>query len=91
MILPPDETFTAAEAAAELNKSAKQVRRYLAKGILGGDRKSGHWTTTALDIWRFKNIADEMLENWRRYCLELEERGDVVKFNENNEVEYSGK
>ncbi|RKF15352.1 hypothetical protein D6850_11075 [Roseovarius spongiae] len=91
MIFPPDEIFTAAEAAAELNRSAKQVRRYLAAGILGGNRKSGHWTTTALDIWRFKNIADEMLENWRRYCLELEERGEFNKLNENNNLEGSGK
>lgn len=91
MIFPPDEIFTAAEAAAELNRSAKQVRRYLATGILGGNRKSGHWTTTALDIWRFKNIADEMLENWRRYCLELEERGEFNKYNENNDMEDPGK
>ncbi|WP_068302664.1 hypothetical protein [Pararhodobacter sp. CCB-MM2] len=91
MIFPPDEIFTAAEAAAELNRSAKQVRRYLATGILGGNRRSGHWTTTALDIWRFKNIADEMLENWRRYCLELEERGAPKQFFENNGINAPGK
>lgn len=79
MIFPPDEIFTAAEAATELNRSEKQVRRYLASGLLGGDRKTGHWKTTALEIWRFKNIADEMLENWRRYCLELEARDEFEK------------
>ena len=83
MILPPDETFTAAEAAAELDRSPKQVRRYLETGILGGSRASGRWTTTALDIWRYKNIADEMLENWRRYCIEIEERVSEEKLNEN--------
>lgn len=91
MILPPDEIFTASEAAAELNRSAKQVRRYLAAGILGGNRKSGHWTTTALDIWRFKNIADEMLENWRRYCLELDERETADRYSKNNGMEEQGK
>lgn len=90
MIFPPDEILTAAEAAAELNRSPKQVRRYLERGLLKGDRSSGQWKTTALDIWRFKNIADDMLENWRRYCLEREERRELDKVNKNNELEDRG-
>lgn len=73
-IYPPDETFTAAEAAVELNRSSKQVRRYFKSGILAGSNASGQWMTTALAIWRYKGFAEEMLENWRRYCLEREER-----------------
>ncbi len=71
---PPDEIYTAAEAAVKLDCSSKQVRRYLKSGILAGSNASGQWMTTALAIWRYKGIAEEMLENWRRYCLEREAR-----------------
>jgi len=71
---PPDETLTTAEAADELNMSERQVRRYLTAGKLNGSRDTGHWKTTVLDIWKFKGIEIEMLENWRRYCLADDER-----------------
>ncbi|MBK1637319.1 helix-turn-helix domain-containing protein [Rhodovulum adriaticum] len=76
---PPDETYTTPEAANQLEVSDRQVRRYLSSGRLKGTRVRGHWTTTALDIWRFKGIADEMLESWRRYCIEYQERQAAKK------------
>lgn len=95
MIIRPDEVFTAREAAAEIGKSSKTVRRYLEQGLLKGSNRAGRWQTTALDIWRFKGIADEMLENWRRYCLDLAVReadGDVpAKSIENNALQDRGR
>lgn len=71
---PPDESLTSADAADELNMSERQVRRYLKTGKLRGSCETGRWKTTALDIWRFKGIDAEMLESWRRYCLENDVR-----------------
>ena len=83
---PPDESLTTAEAADELNMSERQVRRYLIAGQLKGSRSTGRWKTTALDIWRFKGIAAEMLENWRCYCLEDEARRcETADSSENHE------
>lgn len=68
MITAPDESYSAAEAAELLRKSERQILRYLANGRLGGSRASGRWLTTALQIWRFQGISDDMLENWRLFC-----------------------
>ncbi|MGK7295354.1 MAG: hypothetical protein ACNS61_05900 [Candidatus Wenzhouxiangella sp. M2_3B_020] len=68
-LFPPDELFTAAEAAAELEKSPKQVRRYMESGRLRASRASGRWQTTALDLWRFKGVETEMTKLWLDYCL----------------------
>lgn len=68
MIVAPDETYTAAEAGLVLARSERQVLRYLDSGRLRGSRASGRWTVTALHIWEFQGIAEEMMESWRLYC-----------------------
>ena len=50
MIIAPDETFTAAEAAEHLRKSPRQVQRLLAREVLKGTRPDGRWSITALAI-----------------------------------------
>ena len=67
-VTPPDETYSAAEAGVVLERSERQVLRYLGMGRLRGSRASGRWTVTALHIWQFQGIVDEMMENWRVYC-----------------------
>lgn len=67
-IVPPDEPYSVEETAEILRKSGRQVLRYLASGALRGSRASGAWTVTAVQIWRFLGIEDEMLANWRAYC-----------------------
>lgn len=68
MNTPPDESYTAAEAGDILGKSERQVLRYLSHGRLGGSRASGRWMTTALQIWKFQGIAEEMMHSWRITC-----------------------
>ena len=70
MMAPPDETYSVAEVAEVLRKSPRQVQRYLDAARLGGSRASGAWQVTALHIWQFQGIAEEMLESYRRYCRE---------------------
>ncbi len=72
MIVPPDEIYSAAEAASELAVCERQVHRYLASGKLKGSRASGTWKVAALQIWRFKAIEEEMLASWREYCRAVE-------------------
>ena len=68
MITAPDKTFSAAEAGVELERSERQVHRYLNNGRLRGSRASGRWMVAALHIWEFQGIAEAMMENWRTYC-----------------------
>ncbi|MCP1169383.1 hypothetical protein [Limimaricola litoreus] len=68
MITAPDETFTVAEAGVVLERSERQVLRYLEAGRLRGSKASGRWMLTAFHIWEFQGIADAMMENWRTYC-----------------------
>ena len=75
-IEPPDKSYSAAEAGEELERSGRQVLRYLSSGQLRGSRASGRWTVTALQIWQFQGIAEEMLENWRAYCRQEDDQGD---------------
>lgn len=70
-MIPPDEPYSAAEAAAVIGRSAKQVRRYLESGTLRGSNSSGRWMTTALALWKFQGIETEMMAAWRDYCLAL--------------------
>jgi hypothetical protein len=69
-VVPPDETYSAAEAGRILRKSERQVLRYLTSGALKGSKASGRWQITALQIWQFQGIAAEMLANWRMFCRE---------------------
>lgn len=80
---PPDAPLSISEAADELNRSERQVRRYLEAGKLKGSRSTGRWTLTALDVWRFKGIESEMLQNWRTYCIQLEARRENPNSEEN--------
>lgn len=73
MMVAPDDSYSAAEAAVQLNKSERQVQRYLSSGRLRGSKASGSWTVTALQIWQFHGIAEEMLQSWREYCRTFEE------------------
>lgn len=57
MIMAPDETLSAREAAELLRKSERQVQRYLTAGTLTGERKNGRWQITALDVWNYQGIA----------------------------------
>lgn len=68
MILAPDDTFTAAEAAPHLRKSTRQVQRMLSAGLVHGVRRNGRWTLTALAIWRYHGIQEEMMKLWLEYC-----------------------
>lgn len=67
-IVPPDEPYNVAEVGVVLRKSGRQVLRYLESGALRGSRASGNWTVTALQIWQYQGIADDMMSNWREYC-----------------------
>ena len=78
MINAPDDTYNAAEAGVVLERSERQVLRYLDGGRLRGSKASGRWTVTALHIWEFQGIADEMMTNWRAYCRLVEaEQKDI--------------
>lgn len=76
MITPPDESYSASEAGEILGKSERQVQRYLVSGRLGGSRASGRWMTTALHIWKFQGIAEEMLKNWLATCCPSEPQAE---------------
>lgn len=68
MIVAPDEGYTAAQTGEVLDRSERQVLRYLTSGKLRGSKASGRWTITAVQIWEFQGIAAEMMANWRAYC-----------------------
>jgi phage baseplate assembly protein gpV len=87
MIDAPDDTYSAAEAAVKLERSERQVHRYLDGGRLRGSKASGRWTVTALHIWEFQGIADEMMTNWRAYCRLAEAEQEVI---ENHKLSESG-
>ena len=78
MKTPPDESYTAAEAGDILGKSERQVLRYLSDGRLGGSRASGRWMTTALQIWKFQGIAEEMMHSWRVTCSQFAPSHETV-------------
>jgi hypothetical protein len=70
MIIAPDDTFTAAEAAPYLRKSTRQVQRMLNDGLVHGVRRNGRWTLTALAIWRYFDIDEDMMKLWFEYCTQ---------------------
>lgn len=71
MIVSPDEPFSAREVANLLNRSERQVQRYLNSGQLNGTRINGRWQITALDLWKFQGIDREMQDLWVDYCVRL--------------------
>jgi hypothetical protein len=68
MITPPDETYSTAEAASILRVSERQCARYLAKGLISARRPNGHWLVTAVALWKYLGIEDEMMRVWLDYC-----------------------
>lgn len=76
MIMSPDEAFSAREAAELLRKSERQVQRYLKDGALAGKRQNGRWQITALAIWEYQGIAQEMQEIWVDYCVRMARNDD---------------
>tara|TARA_R110002020_G_scaffold451406_1_gene665312 strand:- start:1286 stop:1564 length:279 start_codon:yes stop_codon:yes gene_type:complete len=69
MIISPDDTYSAREAAEFLRKSERQVQRYLTTGKLCGERPNGRWQITALALWKFQGIEQEMKDIWVAYCI----------------------
>jgi len=69
-ILAPDDTFTAAEAAPLLRKSTRQVQRMLNNGLVHGVRPNGRWTLTALAIWKYLGIDEDMMKSWLEFCTQ---------------------
>jgi hypothetical protein len=69
MIISPDDTYSAREAAEFLRKSERQVQRYLTTGKLSGERPNGRWQITALALWKFQGIEQEMKDIWVAYCI----------------------
>jgi len=68
MITPPDETYSTAEAASLLGVSERQCARYLADGLVRAQRPNGRWRVTALALWQYLGIDQEMMGLWLDYC-----------------------
>lgn len=67
----PDEVFTSKEAAEFLNKSPRQTQRLLSSGKLKATRPNGRWVISAIALWHYLGIADDMMRLWeRRGCAE---------------------
>ena len=50
-------------------QSERQVQRYLTTGKLCGERPNGRWQITALALWKFQGIEQEMKDIWVAYCI----------------------
>lgn len=68
-IIAPDTVFSASEAADYMGRSTRQVQRYLDDGKLLGNRNTGRWQVTAMAIWRFRGVEEEMVSAWVDYCV----------------------
>lgn len=64
----PDDVFSTAEAAVLLKKSQRQVQRLLEKGKLAGIRPNGAWVVTAIAIWKYNGIEEDMRQLWIDAC-----------------------
>ena len=76
LITAPDDTFTPEEAAPLLRRSPRQVQRLLASGKLKGTNPTGRWSVTALALWRFLGIEEEMTNLWLEYCRRAQKNTD---------------
>jgi len=74
MIVSPDETYTVADVAKILRKSSRQIQRYLDTGLLKGQRRRGPWQITAIALWKYQGIDQEMLDLWVTYCCRMAQR-----------------
>ena len=68
MIIAPDDIFSPAEAGPHLRKSTRQVQRMLKNEELVGVSRNGRWVVTAVAIWRYLGIEDEMIDIWLKFC-----------------------
>lgn len=68
MIIAPDDIFTPEEAGPHLRKSTRQVQRMLKNKELAGVFRNGRWNITAVAIWRYLGIEDEMVNIWIEFC-----------------------
>jgi hypothetical protein len=68
MITPPDETYSTAQAARLLDMSERQCARHLKAGLIKAHRPNGRWRVTALALWKYLGIEQEMLRLWLDYC-----------------------
>ncbi len=59
MSIPRDELFTVADAAARLERSTEQVRRYLREGRLLGQRIGGQWFIDGSSLASFQGTLRE--------------------------------
>jgi excisionase family DNA binding protein len=62
----PDEIFTSQEAAEYLGRSRRQIQRLLTSGKLNAVRPNGRWVISAISLWRYLGIADDMMQLWER-------------------------
>lgn len=62
----PDEVFTSQEAADFLRKSRRQIQRLLTSGKLEAARPNGRWVISAISLWRYLGIVDDMMRLWER-------------------------
>jgi len=76
MFTPPDEIYSARDAAEFLRKSERQVQRYLKSGKLKGTRPNGSWQITALALWKYQGIEQEMTDLWIKYCCRMAQNDD---------------
>lgn len=68
MMISPDEPYSTKEAAEYLRKSTRQVQRYLTSGALKANKREGVWQITALALWKYQGIEQEMTDLWLRFC-----------------------
>lgn len=71
MIVAPDETYSVTEVAEILRKSPRHVQRYLKDGLIEGRRPNGPWQVTALAVWKYQGIEQEMMDMWVTFCCRM--------------------
>jgi len=52
------------------------VQRYLKSGKLKGIRPCGPWQITALALWKYQGIDQEMTDLWIKYCCRMAQNDD---------------
>lgn len=89
MITPPDETYSTAEAAHLLDVSERQCARYLKDGLIRAQRPNGRWLVTALALWQYLGIDQEMMRLWLDYCERAQDRDRQGNTNRSGSTEES--
>jgi excisionase family DNA binding protein len=68
----PEDPLTTAEVARLLRTSRRQVQRELATGRLKGVRHGHGWRVTRLEVWRYLEIEQAMLDLWLAHRRQIE-------------------